>query len=89
MMQESVDERVFVVASRWMHDQSGRLIQHKKVFVFEEHFERHRFGFGFRCSRFRPMNCDDFAGARTVGRFRLFPIDKNLTFLEEALDGAA
>ena len=64
MMQQRVDERVFLVSGGGMHDQSGGLVQHQQRFVLEQNVERNFLRLRLGGPGFRPVDFDLFAGAR-------------------------
>ena len=61
MMQQRVDERVFLVAGGGMHDQSGGLVQHQQRFVLEQNIQRNFLRLRLGGPGFRPVDFNLFA----------------------------
>ena len=63
MMQQRVDERVFLVSRAGMHDHPRRFVQHDQVVVLEQNVERDFLGLRFERTRRR-----DFHRTRSPAR---------------------
>jgi len=89
MMQQSVDKCMLAVAGSRMDHASWRLVEHQQVFVFKQDIQRHVFRLCNGRARLGPMDDDSFARARVMGRLDDLAVDADMTFGQEALDGAA
>jgi hypothetical protein len=78
MVEQGVDERVFLVPGSGMHDQSGGLVQHQQRFVLEQNIERHFLGLRFSGFGFRPVNFNLFTGAGAVRGLDDPPVDLDM-----------
>ena len=58
MMQQRVDERVFLVSGGGMHDQPGGLVQNQQRFVLEKNVERDFLRLRLGGRGFRPVDFD-------------------------------
>ena len=89
VMEQGVDERVFLVAGGGMHDQSGGFVQHEQRLVLKKNGERNflRLGFGGLC--LRPVDFNLFAGARAVCGFDRVTIDVDMALFNQPLQRAA
>jgi hypothetical protein len=89
VMEQGVDQRVLPVARGRMHHPSRRLVEHQQVVVFVEDVQRQVLGLGERGARLRALEDDGFARARVMRRFDDFPLDTDVAFGQEPLNGAA
>ena len=89
MMQQRVHQRVLLIARRWMHDETRRLVQDEQRLVLEYDIERDVLGFGFGWFGLGPFDADDFADARAMRGFGLRAIDGDVALLDEPLNRAA
>ena len=90
MMQQRVDERVFLVAGGGMHDQPGGLVQHEQRVVLEKNVERHVLRLRFGGAGFGPVDFDTTSPARGVWvGLTGAAVDADVAFLDQPLDRAA
>ena len=89
MMQQCVDERVFLVAGGGMHDESGGLVEHEQGLVLEQNVERHFLRLRLGGPRLRPVNFNLLARARRVRGFGGLAIDADVALFDEPLQRAA
>ena len=89
VMEQGVDERVFLVSGGGMHDQPGGFVQHEQRLVLKKNGERDclRLCFGGFC--LRPMDFNLFAGARAVRGFGYVTIDADMALFNQPLQRAA
>ena len=85
MMQQRMDQSVFFIARRRMHDERGRLVDHEQTVVFVEDIERDVLRLQLRGTRRRPGHRDEFAISGTMRRFHAFPVHANVAFRNETL----
>ena len=72
-----------------MHDESGRLVQHKQCIVLEKNVERDVLGLRLGGFGLGPLDADHIASARRVRGFDFRGIDGDVPFLDEPLDRTA
>jgi len=89
VMQQRIDERVFLVTGGGMHDESGGFVDDEQRFILEQNIERDFFrlrlgGFGIR-----PVNFDFFARVRMMRGFDDFAVDADVAFFDQSLQRAA
>lgn len=89
MMQQCIDERMFLMASGGVNDQPRWFVQHQKGLVLVQNIQRHFFGLGLRRAGFGPMNLNLFARARGMSRLDRVTIHTDMAFLDEPLDCTA
>ena len=89
MMQQRVDERVFLVTGGGMHDEPGGFVDDEQRFVLEQNIERDFFRLRHGGLGFRPMDFNFFACARMMRGFDDFAVDADVAFLDEPLQRAA
>jgi hypothetical protein len=89
MVEQGVDERVFLVSGGGMHDQAGSLVQNQERLVLEEDVQRHFLSQGFGRLRLRPSHLDAFPGPRRVRGFHPGAVDQDMPLFNETLDSAA
>lgn len=84
MVEQGVDERVFLVSGGGMNDQSGGLVQNQQRFVLEKNgewnFLRPRFG----RPGVRPANFDLLARSRAVRGFGRMAIDTDVALFNQS-----
>ena len=85
VVQQRVDERVFLVSGGRMHDESGGLVQNQQRFVLEKNVERHFLRLRLCRPGFRPADFDLFAGARTVRGLDRLAVDADVALLDQPL----
>jgi hypothetical protein len=89
MMKQSVDQRMLFIARRRVDHQAGRLVQDQQCFIFEKNLQRQFLGLSLRRARFGPMHRNLFACPGGVGGFDRLAIHQDVTFFDQALNGAA
>ena len=89
MMQQGVDERVFLVSGGGMHDQSGGFVEHEQRLILKKNVERDFLRLGFGGSGLRPMDLNLFAGARMVRGFDRVAVDADMALFNQPLQRAA
>ena len=89
MMQQRVDERVFLVAGGGMHDESGGLVDDEQRLVLEQNIERDFFRLCLGGPGFRPVNFNLFAGVRMMRGLDGLAVDADVAFFNQALQRAA
>ena len=89
MVQQRVDERVFLVAGGGMHDESGGLVQHEQRLVLEQNVQRHFLRLRLGGPGVRPVDFNFLAGARRVRGFGGLAVDADVALLDEPLQRAA
>ncbi len=89
MMQQRVDERVFLVAGGGMHDESGGFVDDEQRFVLEQNIERNFFRLRLGGLGFRPMDFNFFAGVRMMRGLDGLAVDADVAFFDQALQRAA
>src|SRR6266542_2917590 len=88
VMEQGVDQGVFLVAGGRMHDDAGRLVEDQQVVVFVENVERDVFGLGIRRAGFGPVDGNRFARPRLMGGFDGSPVDLDVSLVNQPLNGA-
>ena len=88
MVQQRVDERVFLVAGGGMHDESGGFVQHEQRLVLEQNVQRHFLRLRLGGPGVRPVDFNFLAGARRVRGFGGLAVDADVALLDEALQRA-
>ena len=88
VMQQRVDERVFLVTGGGMHDESGGFVDDEQRFVLEQNIERDFFRLRLGGPGFGPMDFNFFAGTRMMRRFDDFTVDADVAFFNQALQRA-
>ena len=86
MMQQRVDECVFLVSGRGMHHQPGRFVQNQQRFVLEKDVERNFLGLRFSRPDYRPVDFDLLAGARTVRGFDCVTVDADVALFDQSFE---
>ena len=89
MMQQRVDERVFLVAGGGMHDQSGGFVEHEQRFVLEQNVERDFLRLRLGGPGFRPVDFNLFAGVRMMRGLDGLAVDADVAFFNQPLQRAA
>jgi len=89
MVQQGVDQCVFAVARRRMHDHARRLVEHQQMFVLVEDVQRKVLCLRFGGSRLGLLKNNGFARARVMSRFDNLAVNKNVSLSQKPLDGAA
>ena len=89
MVEQGVDERVFLVAGGGMHHDAGGLVQHEQRFVLEQNIERDFFRLHLGRSRLGPVDADLVAGMRAVGGLDDLAVHQDVALLDQALQVAA
>jgi hypothetical protein len=89
MMQQGVDERAAVMASRGMDDQARRFVDRDDVFIFVKDIQRDLFRLRARGNWFGPRNLDGVAGVWRVSRFYSSSVYENGAVFDHALQNAA
>jgi len=88
VIQQGVDERMFLVSGGGMDDESGGLVQHEQRFILEQNVERHFFGLRGGGFRLRPVDFNLLARTRRVGGFDGLAVDADVAFFDEPLERA-
>lgn len=86
MMKQRIDQRMFLVPSCRMDDQSDRLVQDQQRLVFMKNIQGHVFRLRFSRASLRPMNFNLFACAGSMSRLDGFAIDPDVAFFDQPLD---
>ncbi len=89
MMQQRVDERVFLVAGGGMDDEAGGLVQHEQRFVLEQNVERDFLRLRLGGPGVRPVDFNLFAGAGRVRGLDGLAVDADVALFDEPLQRAA
>ena len=80
---------MFFVPGGGMNDQAWGLVEDQQRGVLEENIQRYGFRLRFGGPGFRPIHLDLFAGAGGMGRFDGMPVDSDVSFVNQPLDGPA
>ncbi len=86
VMQERVDESVFLMAGGRMHHESGRFVQDQERVVLKENIQRHFFGLRFGRLGLRPVYLHLVTGMWCVGGLHASFVDQYVAFFDKALD---
>jgi len=88
VMEQGVDERVFLMSGTGMYDESGGFVQHKQRLVLKKNGERDflRLGFGGYCSGQWTSICSPARGCAWVDRVT---IDEDVALFHQPLQRAA
>ncbi len=89
MVEQGVDERMFLVAGGGMHDQPGGFVQNQQGFVLEQDVERNFLRLRLGGPGFRPVNLNLFPGARAVRGFDPPAVDADMALFNQPLQGPA
>ena len=84
MMQQRVDERMFLVSGGGMHNQPGGFVQYQQRLVLKKNVERDFLRLRAGGPGFRPVNFNCFTGARRMRRFDRPAVDTNVTFFNQS-----
>ena len=88
MMQQRVNQRVFLVAGGGMDDESWRFVEDEQIVILEKNVQRNVFRLSGCGPGFGPDDFYDFSEPGVVCGFDPLPVDRNVAPLYEALDGA-
>ena len=89
MMQQGVDERVFLVPGGRMHDEAGGLVDDEQRFVLEQDIERYLLRLRLGRSRFGKGDFNRVAGARNMRSLGGLAVDPDVALFDEPLHGPA
>jgi hypothetical protein len=89
MVEQGIDEGMFLIAGRRVNDQAGLFVEHEEGFVLEKNFQRHLLGLGECRPGLGPMNIDLLAGTGGMRGLDDAAIDPDVTFFDQPLDGPA
>jgi len=89
MVQQSVDERVFLVPGGGMHDEAGGFVDDEQRFVLEQNIQRNVLRLRLGGAGFGKRNLNRVADARVVRGLGRLAIDANMALFDEALHRAA
>ncbi len=74
MIEESIHQRVFLIARAGMHDHSGALVQHEEVVIFEKDLQWNGFGRGLYLLQRRNGHLNDIASSHQLACTRLLRV---------------
>ena len=86
MVEQRVDECVFLVSGGRMYDEPGGLVQNQQRFVLEKYVERNFLRLRLSGPGFRPVNFDLLAGARAVRGFDRVAVDADVALFDQSFE---
>ena len=89
MVQQRVDERVFLVPGGGMHDDAGGFVDDEQRFVLEQNIERNFFRLCDGGSGFGPTDFNLLARVRMVRGLDDFAVDADVAFFNKPLQRTA
>ena len=72
------------MAGAGMNNETGGLVEHEQIVVFEKNLEVHWLGLRFDLRDFRFAPCNDVAGADEIARAVLFLVSDEASFVTGA-----